>query len=419
LSSFIIDGGKKLSGSIRIDGAKNASLPIMAASLLCTQPVKLEDVPYLEDVFTMQEVLNSIGVRCRYEPDTKVVYIDPRQLDGDSPSYQLVRRMRASILVLGPLLARLKLARVALPGGCAIGIRPIDLHLKGLSRLGAEFELDNGCVKGKAARLHGDTIYLDYPSVGATENIMMAASKTPGTTVIENGAQEPEIVDLAGFLNAMGAKISGAGTAVIRVQGVEELGGGTYQVIPDRIEAGTYLIAIAITGGKARVENVVSAHLNSVIAKLRDTGCRIVEEDDTLLLEAPKRPEAINLKTLPYPGFPTDLQAPMVALLSTARGISIVTETVFENRFMHVDELRRMGADIRIEGRSAVVNGIEFLNAADLRATDLRAGAALVLAALAARGRSTIGNIHYLDRGYSRIEEKLSSLGASIKRLTD
>ncbi len=415
MSYILVRGGRPLSGTVRVHGAKNAVLPIIAGTLLCQTPTKLVDVPALHDVATISDVIRHLGAEVNL--GTNTAQVDAGCLTDFEAPYDLVRKMRASVLIMGPLLSRLGRARVALPGGCAIGSRPIDLHLKGFAALGAEIVLGHGFVQAEAAKLHGARIYLDFPSVGATENIMMAAVCAEGTTTIENAAEEPEISDLATFLNACGAHIHGAGTDVIRIEGVQGLHGCEHQVIPDRIEAGTYLVAGAITGGDIVVENAVGAHLKPVIAKLREVGCTIEDLGDALHLRANGRPRAIDVTTLPYPGFPTDMQAQMTSLLAVAEGNSVVTETVFENRFMHVDELRRMGARIRIDGRSAFVTGVDQLTGAPVNATDLRAGAALVLAGLAAEGETRVGCISHIDRGYVSLVDDLRGLGAHIERV--
>jgi len=414
---IVINGGRPLVGRVRIDGAKNAVLPIIAASLLSSRPTTLRDIPWLNDVATACEVIAHLGATTRRSGADLV--IDPSGLADVEAPYELVRKMRASFLVLGPLLARLGRARISLPGGCAIGTRPIDLHLKGLEALGAKIVIGHGRIEAVVAdHLHGAHIYLDFPSVGATENLMMAAVLACGTTTIENAAEEPEVVDLANFINTMGGRVYGAGTPVIRIEGEPELNGTTYSVIPDRIEAGTFMVAAAITGGDVVLENVVSEHLKPVIAKLGEAGVIVSEEaGGQLRVTAPERPRATDIKTLPYPGFPTDMQAQFMALLTIAEGTSIVTETVFENRFMHVDELKRMGAQIKIEGRSAVVRGQRQLQGASVRATDLRAGAALVLAGLAADGTTEVSGVDHIDRGYIAFDEKLARLGADLKRV--
>lgn len=417
MSKIIVKGGNSLHGTVKVDGAKNAALPILAGSLLANGKSIIEDIPDLEDVRVMCEVLQSLGVDLEYGNGKAVVKSD--NVSGIEAPYELVRKMRASFLVTGPLLAKLGKARISLPGGCAIGSRPIDLHLKGFSALGAEIFMGHGYIEAAAKRLKGDRIYLDYPSVGATENIMMAAVLAEGQTFIENAAEEPEIVDLANYLNAMGARIKGAGTDLIKIEGVKELKGVRHQVIPDRIEAGTYMAATAITRGDVLINNVLCDHLKSIVAKLKETGAYIEELPKGIRVKMNTRAKAVDVKTLPYPGFPTDMQAQMMALLSTAVGTSVIIETVFENRFMHVDELKRMGAKIKIEGRSAIIEGTESLSGAPVKATDLRAGAALVLAGLAAEGETQVNNAYHLDRGYANIVAKLRGLGAEIYRDTD
>ncbi|RKL62464.1 UDP-N-acetylglucosamine 1-carboxyvinyltransferase [Thermoanaerobacteraceae bacterium SP2] len=415
MSCFIIEGGSKLSGTVKISSAKNAVLPVIAASLLTEAECIIEDAPELEDVRVMKEVLLSLGAKLSCEANS--IKIDAAPINSFEAPYDLVRKMRASFLVMGPLLARKGKARISMPGGCAIGSRPIDLHLKGFASLGAEIELGHGFVEARCEKLKGTTIYLDFPSVGATENIMMAATLAEGQTVVENAAKEPEIIDLANFLNSMGAHIRGAGTDLIKIEGVKQLKGISYTVIPDRIETGTFLVAGAITGGNILLENVVSEHLKPVIAKLIECGAQIIEEPEGLRVIGDGRPLPSDVKTLPYPGFPTDMQAQIMAFLSLARGTSMVIETVFENRFMHVEELKRMGARIKIEGRSAVIEGVEKLSGAPVKATDLRAGAALILAGLAAEGTTTVMNAHHVERGYEDIVGKLSLLGANIKKV--
>lgn len=414
MSCFIIEGGSKLSGTVKISSAKNAVLPVIAASLLTEAECIIEDAPELEDVRVMKEVLLSLGAKVSCEANS--IKIDAAPINSFEAPYDLVRKMRASFLVMGPLLARKGKARISMPGGCAIGSRPIDLHLKGFASLGAEIELGHGFVEARCEKLKGTTIYLDFPSVGATENIMMAATLAEGQTVVENAAKEPEIIDLANFLNSMGAHIRGVGTDLIKIEGVKQLKGISYTVIPDRIETGTFLVAGAITGGNILLENVVSEHLKPVIAKLIECGAQIIEEPEGLRVIGDGRPLPSDVKTLPYPGFPTDMQAQIMAFLSLARGTSMVIETVFENRFMHVEELKRMGARIKIEGRSAVIEGVEKLSGAPVKATDLRAGAALILAGLAAEGTTTVMNAHHVERGYEDIVGKLSLLGANIKK---
>jgi UDP-N-acetylglucosamine 1-carboxyvinyltransferase len=402
-------------GRVRIKGAKNACLPIMAASLLTPESVILEDVPDLNDVRTMSILLKSLGVEIFRDRSKERVFINAGRLTTSTAPYGPVRRMRASFLVLGPLLSRLGHARISLPGGCAIGTRPIDLHLKGLRAMGTRFTMDDGYIEAETSSLEGAAIYLDYPSVGATENILMAAVLARGTTVIENAAAEPEVVDLANFLNSLGAKIKGAGTPLIRIEGVASLAGGRYRVIPDRIEAGTFMVAAAISGGDVIIENVIPQHLTAVTAKLQEAGILVEETAKGFLrVRSRGRPRAVDIKTLPYPGFPTDLQPQFMALLTLARGTSVIAETVFEKRFMHVEEMARMGARIRIEDRTAIITGRQLLQGAKVQAEDLRGGAALVLAALAARGYSEIRGAHHIRRGYSRLVGRLRSLGGRI-----
>lgn len=411
-----IEGGLELQGSVRTEGAKNACLPIMAAALLCEGQVVLNDIPALNDVMFMCSVLTSLGAQVEYLPAEKRLIIDSTRLTSTEAPYSLIRKMRASFLVIGPLLAREGKARVSLPGGCAIGIRPIDLHLKGLKAMGAEVVIGHGYIETVTDRLRGERVYLDFPSVGATENIMMAGALAEGATVIENAAEEPEVVDLARFINAMGGRVVGAGTDTIRIHGVSRLSSTEYTVIPDRIEAGTFMVAAAITGGEITVENVIPTHIVPLIAKLKEAGCDVIEEESLIHIRRNGQIRAVDIKTLPYPGFPTDLQSQMMVLLTLARGTSVISETVFENRFMHIDELRRMGAQIKIEGHTAVVTGREKIFGAPVKATDLRAGAALVLAGLAAQGRTEVDCIHHIDRGYLNFTEKLAALGAKISR---
>ncbi len=402
-------------GRVRVKGAKNACLPIMAASLLTEEEVILQDVPDLEDVRTMSRLLGWLGVEVEHNRRGEHIRLNARRLRTFCAPYGPVRRMRASFLIMGPLLARMGRSRISHPGGCAIGTRPIDLHLKGFSAMGAQFTIGGGSVEAGTSGLRGASIYLDYPSVGATENILMAAVLAEGTTFIENAAAEPEVVDLAGFLSSLGARISGAGTPLIKVQGVSVLGGGSYRVIPDRIEAGTFMVAAAITGGEVVVENVIPDHLKAVEAKLRETGATVeLTKEGSFRVSSRGRTRAVDIKTLPYPGFPTDMQPQFMALLSLARGTSVITETVFEKRFMHAEELSRMGAAIRIKERSAVITGRRMLQGTTLCAPDLRGGAALVLAALSARGYSEIRGVHHIRRGYSRLVGRLRSLGGRV-----
>ncbi|GAB6086256.1 UDP-N-acetylglucosamine 1-carboxyvinyltransferase [Alkaliphilus crotonatoxidans] len=416
LAKIIIEKSGPLKGTVRVSGAKNSVLPILAASLLATEKCLLEDVPDLNDVDVICEVLACLGADVK-RLDRERIEVNASSIDNFEAPYELVRKMRASFLVMGPLLARMGEARISMPGGCAIGTRPIDLHLKGFKALGAEITLGHGFVEAKADKLIGTKIYLDFPSVGATENIMMAAVLAEGQTIIENAAEEPEITDLANFLNKMGAQIMGAGTDTIRINGVKKLKGATHTVIPDRIEAGTYMVAAAITGGNVLVDNVVADHLKPVIAKLKECDMEVYEEGSGIRVIGKERPKAVDIKTLPYPGFPTDMQAQFMALMSIAEGTSVFIETVFENRFMHVRELERMGANIKIEGRSAVVEGKRKLLGAPVKATDLRAGAALILAGLVSEGKTEITNTNHIDRGYVDIEEKLRNLGARIYRI--
>lgn len=418
MEKLIVKGGNRLVGAVKTSGAKNAVLPIIAASILGTTTSHLDEVPMLEDVHTISEVLKCLGLAVECSPEKNVLDIDSTEITSYEAPYELVRTMRASFLVMGPLLARIGKARISMPGGCAIGARPIDIHLKGFEALGVKIEQGHGYIEASAPEgLKGTSIYFDFPSVGATENIMMAASLAEGTTILENAAEEPEIVDLANYLNKMGAKIRGAGTDTIRIEGVDKLHGADYTIIPDRIEAGTYMIAAAMTGGDVVVENVLPEHQKPLIAKLREAGA-VVEEDIDKVRVIGKNPlKAVSIKTLPYPGFPTDMQAQMMAMMVIAEGRSKVTETVFENRFMHVVELNRMGAQISTEGRSAVIDGPCKLTGCDVRATDLRAGAAMILAGLVAEGTTRIGDLHHIDRGYENIVAKLKKLGADIERV--
>ena len=418
MEKLIVKGGNRLVGAVKTSGAKNAVLPIIAASILGTTPSHLDEVPMLEDVHTISEVLKCLGLSVECSPEKNVLDIDSTEITSYEAPYELVRTMRASFLVMGPLLARIGKARISMPGGCAIGARPIDIHLKGFEALGVKIEQGHGYIEASAPEgLKGTSIYFDFPSVGATENIMMAASLAEGTTILENVAEEPEIVDLANYLNKMGAKIRGAGTDTIRIEGVDKLHGADYTIIPDRIEAGTYMIAAAMTGGDVVVENVLPEHQKALIAKLREAGAVVEEDIDKVRVIGQNPLKAVSIKTLPYPGFPTDMQAQMMAMMVIAEGRSKVTETVFENRFMHVVELNRMGAQISTEGRSAVIDGPSKLTGCDVRATDLRAGAAMILAGLVAEGTTRIGDLHHIDRGYENIVAKLKNLGADIERV--
>ena len=421
MEKLIINGGKPLDGRVKISGAKNAVLPIIAATLLGQDtPSKLEEVPALDDVHTLTAVLEQLGVKAEFNADKNTLLVDGSKIDSCEAPYDLVRKMRASFLIIGPLLARYGKARISLPGGCAIGTRPIDLHLKGFEALGAEINIGHGFIEASAPEgLKGARIYLDFPSVGATENIMMAASMAEGTTIIENAAQEPEIIDLANYLNVMGANIRGAGTNVIKIEGVNKLIGKNYTIIPDRIEAGTYMVAAAMTRGNVFIENAISEHLKPVIAKLKEAGVEIEENIDGIHVTCDKQTTAVDIKTMPYPGFPTDMQAQFMAMQAVSKGTSMVTETVFENRFMHVEELKRMGAHIRIDGRTSMVEGVDQLTGCPVKATDLRAGAAMVLAGLVAEGETQISYIHHIDRGYDNLVTKLVMLGADIRRVDD
>ncbi len=416
MPKIIVEKSAPLKGAVRINGAKNSALPILAASLLATENCRLEDVPDLKDVDVICEVLTALGSDVK-RVSRGEIRINSSNINNCEAPYNLIRKMRASFLVMGPLLARLGRARISQPGGCAIGTRPIDLHLKGFKALGAEIKVGHGYIDAHVEELRGNKIYLDFPSVGATENIMMAATMAKGETIIENAAMEPEIVDLANYLNKMGAIIRGAGTNSIKIKGVEELRGTDHQVIPDRIEAGTYMVAAAITGGDITVENVITSHIKPIIAKLREAGATVAEEGDSVRVIGSNTVKAVDIKTLPYPGFPTDMQSQFMALMSIAEGTSVIIETVFENRFMHVDELKRMGANVKIDGRSAIIEGTKGLMGAPVKATDLRAGAALILTGLVSDGSTEISDIYHIDRGYTDIEDKLTKLGAKIYRV--
>ena len=416
MAKILIDGGKPLSGTIKVSGAKNAALPIIAGVILSTKPVKLTNVPALNDVTTISKVLEALGVKVARTSNNCYEFDASGKISEEAP-YELVKTMRASFFVMGPLLARLKKARVPLPGGCAIGVRPVNIHLKGFEELGAKVSIESGCAVAIADRLIGTKIHLDFPSVGATENLIMAATLAEGETVIENAAQEPEIVDLAEFLNALGAKIKGAGGPSIIVEGVKELGGGTYSIMPDRIEAGTFAVLGAMAGGPIRVENCNPNHLLALTAKLREMGASIECGNDYIIAGSEGRLKASEVKTLPYPGFPTDMQAQLMTAMCLAEGTSSVTETIFENRFMHVSELSRMGAKINIHERTAVIHGVKALEGAPVAATDLRAGAAMVLAGLVAQGHTEISQIYHIDRGYEDLVGRINRLGANITRI--
>jgi UDP-N-acetylglucosamine 1-carboxyvinyltransferase len=417
---YIITEGSPLKGRIKVSGAKNSVLPIIAASLLADEQGVIEEVPYLNDVKVMCDLLGELGAEVKFIDNNEKLVINPEGLYNETAPYELVNKMRASFLIMGPLLAKLGVAKIPLPGGCAIGSRPVDLHLKGFSAMGAEIIQKHGYIEAKTrGKLKGNKVYLDFPSVGATENIMMAATLAEGQTIIENAAIEPEIVDLATYLTAMGADIKGAGTDTIKINGVSTLKGVSHAIIPDRIEAGTYMVAAAITGGDVVVENVVPDHLKPITAKLREAGVVVIEEPTSIHIAGRNCLKSVDIKTHPYPGFPTDMQSQMTSLMCTAEGTSIIIETIFENRFMYVNELKRMGANIKIEGRSAVVEGKPKLLGARVKATDLRAGAALILAGLAAEGVTEITDIEHIERGYVNIDGKLRSLGVNIVRSDD
>ncbi|PGL70301.1 UDP-N-acetylglucosamine 1-carboxyvinyltransferase [Bacillus sp. AFS055030] len=419
MDKIIVRGGKQLQGTVRVEGAKNAVLPVLAAALLASEGKNvIHDVPTLSDVYTINEVLRNLNTEVGFENNTVTVDAS-KDLHVEAP-FEYVRKMRASILVMGPLLARNGHARVALPGGCAIGSRPIEQHLKGFEAMGAQITVGNGFVEAKSnGRLKGAKIYLDFPSVGATENIMSAAALAEGTTILENAAKEPEIVDLANFINAMGGKVRGAGTGTIRIEGVPTLFGTTHHIIPDRIEAGTFMVAAAITNGNVLIENAVPEHLSSVVAKMREMGVTIIEEEEGLRVIGTDNLKPVDIKTMPHPGFPTDMQSQMMALLLKANGTGMITETVFENRFMHVEEFRRMNANIKIEGRSTIIHGPNDLQGAEVAATDLRAAASLILAGLVVDGYTRVTELKHLDRGYVNFHEKLAALGADIERVNE
>lgn len=419
MEKIIVRGGKRLYGTVKVEGAKNAVLPVIAATLLASDGKSvIRDVPTLSDVYTINEVLRNLNAEVHFDNNT--VFVDASRVLKEEAPFEYVRKMRASVLVMGSLLARNGRARVALPGGCAIGSRPIDQHLKGFEAMGAKVKVGNGFIEAEVnGRLQGAKVYLDFPSVGATENIMMAASLAQGTTTIENAAKEPEIVDLANFLNKMGGRVKGAGTGTIRIEGVDVLFGADHTIIPDRIEAGTFMVAAAITGGNVLVQGAVPEHLSSLIAKMEEMGVTIIEEADGVRVIGPEHLKAVDIKTMPHPGFPTDMQSQMMALLLRAEGTSMITETVFENRFMHVEEFRRMNADIKIEGRSVILTGPSDLQGAEVSATDLRAAAALILTGLVADGVTRVTELKHLDRGYVNFHEKLAALGADIERVKE
>lgn len=411
--SLVIEGGQRVEGKVRVSGAKNASLVIIAASILARGRTELENVPKIKDVEVLLDILTNQGCLTEWTDDGVLVIEAPDNIVPESP-YDLSKKLRASNLLLGSLLGRKREARISMPGGCDIGSRPMDLHLKGLQALGAKVNLEHGYIEATATALQGGRVYLDFPSVGATENIMMLASVTPGTTIIDNAAKEPEIVDLANFLSAMGTRIRGAGTDLIKIEGAEKLKAVRYAVIPDRIEAGTYMAAATVTGGDVLVENVIPTHLLPIKAKLEETGARITQINGGIRVQGTGKIRPVDIKTLPYPGFPTDMQSQMLSVLTIAEGTSVIVENVFDNRFQMVDELKRMGAKIKVEGHTAVVEGVKQLHGARVKATDLRAGAALILAALVARGHTVIENAHYIFRGYEDIEQKLNDLGVKI-----
>ncbi len=415
---FIITGGKRLEGSVEISGAKNSALSIMAATLLTKDVCILRNIPHLTDVDTMIEVIRKLGIKVEWKEDN-TLYIDSDYFNNYEAPYELVKKMRASILVMGPLLARLNKAKISLPGGCAIGARPVDFHIKGFETLGAQVEVEKGYIKAEVNKLKGGDIYLDFPSLGATENIMMAASLAEGVTKIENAAKDPEVVELGNFLIKMGAKIEGLGTDLIKINGVKKLNGVDYNIIPDRIEAGTYMIAAAITSGDILIEKIDPLLIKPLIVKLEEAGVKIKQEKDFIEVIGPNSINAVDIKTLPYPGFPTDIQPQFMALSCVAKGTSVITETVFENRFAHTGDLIRMGADIKVEGRSAIIKGVKKLSAAPVMASDLRGGAALILAGLVADGTTELSRIYHLDRGYVNLEKKLTALGADIHRVEE
>ena len=418
MQKIVVEGGPPLNGEVRISGAKNAVLPILCATLLADAPVAISNVPHLHDVVTTVKLLGEIGAGITIDADYGIT-VDPTTVHSQVAPYELVRTMRASVLVLGPLLARYGVAEVSLPGGCAIGSRPVDLHIRGLQALGAHITVENGFIKAHAGRLKGARHVFEIVSVGATENVLMAATLAEGTTVLENAAMEPEIVDLAECLRALGAQIEGAGTGRIVIHGVERLHGGTHAVVPDRIETGTFLVAAAMTGGRVTALHARPDTMDSVLDKLREAGASIDCDGDRIILDMHgRRPKAVNLTTAPHPGFPTDMQAQFMAMNCIADGVGVISETIFENRFMHVNELLRLGADIHVDGHTAIVRGVEKLSGAPVMATDLRASASLILAGLVAEGQTTIDRIYHLDRGYENIEQKLSALGAVIQRVS-
>lgn len=420
MEKIIVTGGQRLTGTVRVEGAKNAVLPILAASLLASEGQHhITEVPNLADVTTIGEVLKSLNADVIYNAQQSEMFIDATKPLSSEAQFDFVSKMRASILVMGSLLARNNFARVAMPGGCAIGSRPIELHLKGFEAMGAKISFGHGYVEARVdGKLKGAEVYLDFPSVGATENIMTAAALAEGVTVIENAAKEPEIVDLANFINAMGGRVQGAGTNTIRITGVEKLHGTNHTIIPDRIEAGTFMVAAAITEGDVFIENAVPEHMTALIAKMREMGIEVTEEGEGVRVRSTRPLKAVDIKTMPHPGFPTDMQSQMMALMLTAQGTSIITETVFENRFMHVEEFRRMNANVKIEGRSVFIDGENDMQGAEVSATDLRAAAALILCGLISNGVTRVTKLHHLDRGYVDFHKKLAALGATIERIS-
>ena len=417
MDKLVIQGGVPLHGEVRISGAKNAALPILCAGLLAETPLRLTSVPHLRDVTTTLTLLGHMGVQVCMD-DSMCLELDASNIHTQEAPYEMVKTMRASILVLGPLLARFGHARVSLPGGCAIGSRPVDLHIKGLQAMGADIRIEHGYIEARAARLKGARVFMDLVTVTGTENLMMAATLADGTSYLENAAREPEVVDMAQCLVKMGARIEGAGTDVITVHGVERLHGAQHEIVCDRIEAGTYLVAAAMAGGEVKLRNARADLLEAVIEKLREAGASVEHDHNTIALKSTGKLKAVNLRTAPHPAFPTDMQAQFMALNTVADGVARVTETIFENRFMHVQEMQRLGAQIEVEGNTAIVRGVDYLDGATVMATDLRASASLVLAGLVARGETTIERIYHIDRGYERIEEKLSQLGARIRRVS-
>jgi len=417
MDKLLITGGLPLNGEIRISGAKNAALPILAATLLADTPCYIDNVPHLQDITTMMSLLGRMGVGLVVDEKMNIE-VDSRHVHTFTAPYELVKTMRASILVLGPLVARFGQAQVSLPGGCAIGARPVDLHIRGLEMMGAQICVEGGYITAKTQHLQGANLIFDLVTVTGTENLMMAATLAQGVTILQNAAREPEVIDLANFLNSMGAHIEGAGTDTIRIEGVDKLKGSHYRVLPDRIETGSYLVAAVMTRGRVKLKNTDASLLEAVLVKLRETGANITSGDDWIELDMQgQRPSAVDIHTAPYPAFPTDMQAQFTAMNAVAKGVGMITETIFENRFMHVLELQRMGAKIRLEGNTAIVKGVAQLQAAPVMATDLRASASLVLAGLVAEGETLVDRIYHIDRGYDRIEEKLTQLGAKIRRV--